>query len=1545
MGCFLHDIMRCLSFFCSNPKLKFICPVHRAQNCALCMRLYCWARDTVKKRPIPRIDVSSCSDHEKSSICENFLCTVCTVCWPTHNHASEPLALDTARHIGSEMTIKPYHGAWIVSSREGPTGSIKKAFDTLYQIVEEEDFVDKWLSFTTIDETHFAQAMSHTVRTQKQIFSLSYQELIKLVNKQPEDSPLALGIAGVLASISSIPSIDRLAQDSGAAAIMGFDNRDDNTGALTFKVCSSRHRGQGSNNQSQPGPKYAYVNIPEEVIYVTNGKPVVRIKLPGMNRPSWAFLADLARADLKPEAFEEAISDVIFRTTLFQALAPTSVPFCTKMSLLEDFKVLSNDFFQACQPFPGQLLDIVNRYSLLRFHDRIRYSMKSDMHLPIADILQHLNMNKPADSTIYHLIDSYINFWKSKLARDQAYTLGMYSRHCTDLQEGVLQLWNFVVNYKTKIDVNLPREAVNKWSEELREILEHINKRAEWFLSFVTKQAFVRKPLKGGPLLVDAASALDRSMPSRIPSQHHPDEISFLSIPHERVSTPSEMLDHQEGAFHVPQQSDDIKYITPSHISDKETNYSPASGSPIVLSEANTNDLPWADPTELELSVMMDDSEDMPLYICSGCDTPFNTWTQYLSHRNMECGLVKYCYACNTIFENPIFIFDHEEKCQGDRCFYPLTPCQFCAVKFPTCTALEDHMITRHPSLVRAQQSVPEKKCPHRDSEILSLLETEPREKQRSGTQPGKVVSPRPSRVANKQQCRRDGLPASHAPVPDRGTQVQNKLPSSPSHSRWGGGASPTKRRKLGPRDDDALKSAEQNIISCKKRPRSGDSNSSNDSLLQDVMPVPSVGSQEDLEASQQREEILKAKLAALSLQLRDLKVNSQHSLPDPRAVNRSTAAVVQQGRGAAAVGTQGTATQVSRQSVGQKEAPNILPYHSKPESLEDFRKLTGRTRLCPRIIRHPNRNLPTGSPANRQMNRLGQSADRMSYSPPRHNSTEMSFDNDSLEMIEREQLSDGDIVRTYGANYLANLYFRGLRVPAVTMAPPKPNNDRQQQTHHRQHQRRPYNSRDDHTFRPVRDSATAPHLNSSRNPHLDRTMDNLREVDNNVRSNGPSVSSVNRMGVHRALGAIMAQSLGDNAGANDLAANTLADLRSADLAIESVVQPASGMTWDMIKQEVDYQEEGFGSNTLRPSSLNDLNSWAPSPGDDIDTTSESLSAFVSTFLQKCYAQGASKENALANLHLKLAPATMQILTEYKRLFKENHPEWTITLEDYIFQLFKLYFRPSSSMSEDWRHTNKKMSSESFLEYCLRMKKRQRRSMPSAVQCSPDTALKNAWLESRTAEVVQSNLSSEEKMILEQHNIALNALRSPRMGIVQACEKLDQVYSKIGSPYINSIRTIATDEEVKPATKPAESVIPPARNSYIQRNRPYRKKNKSVFEEENEQDIIIEKARIKRMQSEPGDEDAMNFDPNMESLWEAQDKLVAALDPAEQEHYLRRLDMQRQGKFKRRCDKLGILPYSCFRCGHLNHNASECENFPEKLMSRTKCEQCGQVKL
>ena len=99
------------------------------------------------------------------------------------------------------------------------------------------------------------------------------------------------------------------------------------------------------------------------------------------------------------------------------------------------------------------------------------------------------------------------------------------------------------------------------------------------------------------------------------------------------------------------------------------------------------------------------------------------------------------------------------------------------------------------------------------------------------------------------------------------------------------------------------------------------------------------------------------------------------------------------------------------------------------------------------------------------------------------------------------------------------------------------------------------------------------------------------------------------------------------------------------------------------------------------------------------------------------------------------------------------------------------------------------------------------------------------------------------------------------------------------------------------------------------------------------------------MQNEPGDEDAMNFDPDMENLWESQDKLIAALDPAEQEHYLRRLDMQRQGKFKRRCDKLGILPYSCFRCGHLNHNASQCENFPEKLMSRTKCEQCGQVKL
>ena len=131
-------------------------------------------------------------------------------------------------------------------------------------------------------------------------------------------------------------------------------------------------------------------------------------------------------------------------------------------------------------------------------------------------------------------------------------------------------------------------------------------------------------------------------------------------------------------------------------------------------------------------------------------------------------------------------------------------------------------------------------------------------------------------------------------------------------------------------------------------------------------------------------------------------------------------------------------------------------------------------------------------------------------------------------------------------------------------------------------------------------------------------------------------------------------------------------------------------------------------------------------------------------------------------------------------------------------------------------------------------------------------------------------------------------------------------------------------------------------NSYIQRNRPWKKKVKSTFDEENEQDLVIEQARNRRMQSEPGDEDGVNFDSDMESLWEHQDKLVATLDPNEQEHYLRRLDMQRQGKFKKRCDLLGVLPFSCFRCGHLDHNASKCENFPNKILTKTKCDQCGQ---
>ena len=109
-----------------------------------------------------------------------------------------------------------------------------------------------------------------------------------------------------------------------------------------------------------------------------------------------------------------------------------------------------------------------------------------------------------------------------------------------------------------------------------------------------------------------------------------------------------------------------------------------------------------------------------------------------------------------------MFLFDHEEKCQGDRCFFPFTQCTFCTDQFPTCTALEDHMMTRHPALVRLHQTLPEEKASDSDNEIVSILETELENKQPSVAQPGMIVSPRTTSVDDTQQSRQNDLAVEH---------------------------------------------------------------------------------------------------------------------------------------------------------------------------------------------------------------------------------------------------------------------------------------------------------------------------------------------------------------------------------------------------------------------------------------------------------------------------------------------------------------------------------------------------------------------------------------------------------------------------------------------------------------------------------------------------------------------------------------------------------------------------------------------------------------
>ena len=137
--------------------------------------------------------------------------------------------------------------------------------------------------------------------------------------------------------------------------------------------------------------------------------------------------------------------------------------------------MLGHSFFKNCETFPKSVVKIIGRYSLLRFTDRMKYSSKSDIHLPIADLLQDFENKKAPLETISQFVETYIAFWYAKLSKGQAYTHAIFSRQCTDLAESVLLLWSFIVNHQSTNtgQTGFPEEILKNWEEQLRDIMGH----------------------------------------------------------------------------------------------------------------------------------------------------------------------------------------------------------------------------------------------------------------------------------------------------------------------------------------------------------------------------------------------------------------------------------------------------------------------------------------------------------------------------------------------------------------------------------------------------------------------------------------------------------------------------------------------------------------------------------------------------------------------------------------------------------------------------------------------------------------------------------------------------------------------------------------------------------------------------------------------------------------------------------------------------------------------------------------------------------------
>ena len=1715
--CIWHGDERCRSAVCGNPRFQFTCPAHGIVDCAKCTTILEWAVRRIKRDFREPIEVSTCQGHYPNMACENWFCDMCLTCVPDHKH-SLSLPADVGKHIGSKFRIRRSsvkdRGMWHVGTMPSTNESV-----TCKTVVEQvEGYIDEIENFTEDDASRSVSFMppdevsankAWLMRSHPAIFGKSFTHLRDYVlAREPSGGRLTVTVTALIAQLLA----DRSPPSDEVARMTNFVSMDKSSHQVTFDVPKSRdfHRRK---------PEYMMIALPSDLVHSKDGKPIVRILMPNDKAPSWVYLSDLEVGHCGTTAMAVPLAHLKFKTTLFRAIAPSSIPFKVKMSLLTDFKDLGPNFLTNCMWFSQGCTKSLQRHAKMPVDIRCKFTDQASVYLPILDYIRNIR-DIPRDASrkmvqnrkqnLSKYVQEIVQHWRVSLDSLSIFTEGHMGRICSDLFE---QAYGLLVYLSDGNPVGLEPHLHDEAVIDVTQILKRVEKKVDWYI-------FSQRPGARNRSFVTMTGNVNRTMPDWATTTIMHDDREDLSLP--LCHSASQPLPIRGAGRRVP-----LSHLNTATTSGQQVHVEPN----LILHDVECED--WSDsdfPDDVKQTSLQNtdlgQQQFFPIYSCYPCGFSTTEYEEYDSHKR-QCDSIKFCAMCYKMLPEVTSRQRHLIYCSQIRIWRADDQCSHCHETFPSSAFYEDHLMERHyEEAMRSQQKsgifagsdadvdyhdvfmrdddIPQ--FTDTDDELFASIVTPPVSMDTSAVDQTAMKTEKQHRKRSQSKSRKrtethnvsfastetrhgtddsfDMSPKRPRPadIPDPDFQ-KAFLAQKERKLRWPGtstvsGSMNVKTSKpsrdidpvgmetdvpdvstvtrLPRQSTDMTRQSNVEIVESRhiqrpRRERSGkldvapsgrDVTQMSDSLAkhsETKKPRPSAKPDKESKhldtgkrSKTEGDEALQKENANLRCQIQQLTDQMEKMCRDKDKVttHKSSTEKPDFPRG----------PWVSRETTRLKQAEEETRMRTELDNMWALRESLKKPHMAGQKRRSrsgPQKDVVASGPpsesdiaaegaSNRPLSEEKIIQDRGGYTTDADWDERGNFlsstkidDGSVVSMIEKDNLTNRDIIWTYGAGTVSDLYRAGYRVPARVAPIPAPRSKVTSSSRNEAPCSKSVGKDRVRVFRAPRDinemltqrnallkdiqyyyqHGILPEEDNKRQRrrddhvsgrgtrgrfrykgHYGRRRNNARPAGSDPSSDGDDsddrgrrghyssrnrrrklsssssdssldentvtdvicdATSLNRYANQSCMAALKETVAGNEEKAKLIIDVTESRLRGADKFLRDNVAFAEGVTVDMIIEEIGYDCARFGREKLRYPIFQDLDNWNPDQNETRGERSERLTVWCSQFLQRCYTNRCSERDALTVIEMKMGTQPSAVMSEWKRETQSGELRRRVTLFQFIYQLFSIYYRPDPTYSEHWLTTAELGPHDHFQPLFYRIRKHVRIAVPPPVIQSGQK-VRDLWIESRLISEVDKRTTETQKIYLNMQNKFRKDMSKAPMSALDMCLHLDSLTDHRVEPRERFRKFDAGDDQTQLMNSFAQGQkrrVPPAINST---NRRGRKWTRQKFDEPQDQTDLLESERLRRLNDTDCDS-SWELESDVEELLDLQERLIEeTVSPEDRHDFIRKYQLRRESDFKDYSKLIGVLHKSCFRCGSLRHQASGCPHFKDVLLTSKKCAKCGQ---